>query len=358
MISTEDNSLRRPALVLTIVILLGTAFLPEISVGQEAAQESTAKDRYEKALERTRDLAKVCRNISVRFFDSSLAESHQWKEKWPQASKDLADQRYVLEKAAIDWFMECQNPPLPLIELVSGASNELYEAGNMELSFQILKKVNQFNPPENIIFDRRLALAGIKANHFEYALEFIQNPKAKEAVEKLEKQMDKNMFIVCPLLAKNWEQELEIRKKEAESDDLPRVRFQLSTGEVVVELFENEAPQTVANFINLVESGFYDDSVCHPVIESIVAQAGLYHRTQHTRLDYVIKNESKLPESRNHFVGSLSMVSATNNTDSATAAFVFTLLPNPDLDWNRTADDDISQTVFGRVVTGMEFIAA
>lgn len=360
MISPVNNSLRR--LAIAIILLMGThltsSSMLENSVGQLATEISPTQERYEKALARGRELAKVCREISIRFFDSSLADSQQWKDKWPEAAQNLADHKLVLEKAAVDWFLECEEPPVPLRRLVSGASNEIFEAGDYELTYQLLKKIKKFYPEDDVMLNRRLALVGIKTNHFEHGMEFMQSPAAKEAIEELEDQVDKNMFMLCPLLSSNWEKESKIRKLEAEADDLPRVKLQFSTGEVIVELFENEAPQTVANFISLVESGFYDDSVCHPVVEKIVAQAGLYNRSNNARLGYVIKNESQLEGSRKHFVGSLSMVSAGGGIDSAASAFAITLLPNPELDWDQTEEDELCQTVFGRVVEGIDHVMA
>lgn len=80
-----------------------------------------------------------------------------------------------------------------------------------------------------------------------------------------------------------WEIEEQRRTAEAKADDLPRVRLVIehrrfardpsgkpltvveSTGreEVLLELFENEAPRTVANFVELVSSGFYDGTKFH-----------------------------------------------------------------------------------------------
>ncbi len=63
-----------------------------------------------------------------------------------------------------------------------------------------------------------------------------------------------------------WEQEQAIRQAESEADDLPRVELILDHGRIVVELFENEAPNTVANFIALVEAGFYEETKFHRVL--------------------------------------------------------------------------------------------
>jgi len=61
----------------------------------------------------------------------------------------------------------------------------------------------------------------------------------------------------------SWRVEQEIRKGEAERDDLPRVRLKTTKGDIVIELFEDDAPNGVANFISLVESGFYEGTRFH-----------------------------------------------------------------------------------------------
>ena len=59
------------------------------------------------------------------------------------------------------------------------------------------------------------------------------------------------------------EAEMALRATEKEVDDLPRVKIETTKGTIVVELFENEAPNTVANFVSLVESHFYDGTPFH-----------------------------------------------------------------------------------------------
>ena len=73
---------------------------------------------------------------------------------------------------------------------------------------------------------------------------------------------------------RNFGRRQEIRGKEAEADDLPRVLFKTTHGDIVIELFENEAPNTVANFISLVENKKYDGTVFHRVIPNLIAQGG------------------------------------------------------------------------------------
>lgn len=64
------------------------------------------------------------------------------------------------------------------------------------------------------------------------------------------------------------------RTADAAADDLPRVKLSTTAGDLVVELFENEAPNTVANFISLVGQGFYNGTPFHRVIGGFMAQGG------------------------------------------------------------------------------------
>ena len=63
-----------------------------------------------------------------------------------------------------------------------------------------------------------------------------------------------------------WAKEKKIRDAEAKADDLPRVLMKTSAGDIEIELFENEAPNTVLNFITLVDKGFYNGLKFHRVL--------------------------------------------------------------------------------------------
>lgn len=69
--------------------------------------------------------------------------------------------------------------------------------------------------------------------------------------------------IVTEDLRETWRAEQETRKAEAARDDLPRVRLKTTKGTIDLELFEDDAPNGVANFVALVESHFYDGTRFH-----------------------------------------------------------------------------------------------
>ena len=148
-------------------------------------------------------------------------------------------------------------------------------------------------------------------------------------------------------LRQDWVKELEIREAEAEADDLPRVKFETNKGDVVIELFENEAPNTTANIISLVEKGFYDGVVFHRVLPGFMAQGGDPTGTGGGGPGYNIPCECYTPEYRRHFRGSLSMAHAGRDTGGSQFFMTF----------HATTHLNAKHTVFGRVVEGMEVLS-
>lgn len=146
---------------------------------------------------------------------------------------------------------------------------------------------------------------------------------------------------------KYWQEEQEIRKKEAEQNDLPRVRLSTSKGDLVVELFENEAPEAVGNFISLVEQKFYDGLVFHRVLSGFMAQGGCPRGDGTGDPGYKIYCECYKDNYRKHFRGTLSMAHAGKDTGGS--QFFLTFVPTPHLNGKHTA--------FGRVIEGMDVLA-
>lgn len=133
----------------------------------------------------------------------------------------------------------------------------------------------------------------------------------------------------------------------------PRVTLVTGMGEMVLELWPEEAPETVAHFLEHVDRGHYTGLIFHRVIPGFVIQTGGYE----PGLEYrepagTVVNES-VGGPRN-LRGTLAMA-RLRDPDSADAQFFVNLQDNPHLD----ADDDRpGYTVFGRVVEGLEVAEA
>ena len=144
-----------------------------------------------------------------------------------------------------------------------------------------------------------------------------------------------------------WAKEEALCAAEDKAKNLPRVKLETSKGDIVVELFENEAPNTVANFISLVEKKFYDGVSFHRVLAGFMAQGGDPKGDGSGGPGYTIPCECYQENHRNHFRGSLSMGN-TGQRDTGGSQFFISFLPTSHLDGKHT--------VFGRVVEGMDVL--
>jgi cyclophilin family peptidyl-prolyl cis-trans isomerase len=124
-------------------------------------------------------------------------------------------------------------------------------------------------------------------------------------------------------------------------------RFETNKGAFDVELFEDKAPSTTRNFVDLVEKGFYDGVIFHRVIEGFMIQGGDPTGTGRGGPGYTIRDEFH-DDLRHDAPGMLSMANAGPNTGGS--QFFVTLAETPWL--------DRKHAVFGRVVGGMDVVKA
>ena len=145
-----------------------------------------------------------------------------------------------------------------------------------------------------------------------------------------------------------YQQELMIRRQEAGNDDLPEVLIQTSEGDIKVQLFENHAPNTVANFIHLIrDQKFYDGKLFHLVKPGEYAVTGSPNGDGMGDAGYRIACECDGDKIRSHFRGTLSMMAPSK--DRGGSQFFITQQPNP-----HTYDG--KYTAFGRVIDGMDVV--
>lgn len=116
-------------------------------------------------------------------------------------------------------------------------------------------------------------------------------------------------------------------------------------GDIEIELFSDDAPNTVANFEKLATSGYYDGLTFHRVIPNFVIQGGCPEGTGRGGPGYTIPCEIN---PRKHGTGALSMAHAGKDTGGS--QFFITHSPQPHLDG--------IHTVFGQVIKGQEVVDA
>lgn len=138
-----------------------------------------------------------------------------------------------------------------------------------------------------------------------------------------------------------------------ENVDRIKAHFKTTLGEFTVELYAKECPETVWNFVNLIEGRqetvkegpFYDGLIFHRVIEGFVIQGGCPEGSGRGGPGYRFNDEC-LPELRHDSAGILSMANAGPGTNGS--QFFITLAPTPHLNGRHT--------VFGKVIEGMDVI--
>lgn len=202
--------------------------------------------------------------------------------------------------------------------------------------------------------DARLLLALVQnaLNQFEDAVASFGAIPADQVGRTFDALLFERVSAAARRCAELWKKELEIREKERAADDLPRVRILTSRGEIVLELFENDAPNTVANFVSLVESRFFDGTLIHRVEPNFVVQGGDPNTRQGDRSTwgtggpgYRIADELQ-GNPRCHFRGTLSM--ANSGPDTNGSQFFLCQTPAEFLNGKHT--------VFGRVLEGMDVV--
>jgi cyclophilin family peptidyl-prolyl cis-trans isomerase len=129
------------------------------------------------------------------------------------------------------------------------------------------------------------------------------------------------------------------------------IRFETTLGGFTVELFEEEAPESAANFLQYAEDGFFDGTVFHRVVPNFVIQGGgLLPDFSQKKTRAPIKNEAK--NGLKNLRGSLSMA-RTSDINSATSQFFVNLVDNGFLD---NSPGNYGYAVFGKVTEGMDTI--
>ncbi len=136
----------------------------------------------------------------------------------------------------------------------------------------------------------------------------------------------------------------------------PRVMLDTSLGRVILALDPDKAPETVKNFLDYVDAGFYDGTIFHRVIPDFMIQGGGFTREMSektTRSPVTNEANSGLKNRR----GSIAMA-RTSDPHSATAQFFINTKNNPFLDHKGKTAQGWGYAVFGKVVEGMDVVDA
>lgn len=133
-----------------------------------------------------------------------------------------------------------------------------------------------------------------------------------------------------------------------------KVKFTTTLGPITIELNADKAPKTVENFVSYVESGHYDGTIFHRVIEDFMIQGG--------GMDKDMKSKSTNPPVKNEANNGLKneygtvAMARTSDPHSASAQFFINTSDNGFLDFTAETQDGWGYCVFGKVIEGIEIV--
>jgi len=141
------------------------------------------------------------------------------------------------------------------------------------------------------------------------------------------------------------------------SSSNPVVTISTNKGDIVVELFAEEAPQSVRNFLHYVNSGYYTDTIFHRVIPDFMIQGGGFTESMQKKAGLADTIENEADNGLKNERGTLAMA-RTQDPHSATSQFFINAKDNDFLDFKAKSRSGWGYAVFGRVIQGMDIVEA
>ncbi|WP_176013296.1 peptidylprolyl isomerase [Victivallis sp. Marseille-Q1083] len=132
------------------------------------------------------------------------------------------------------------------------------------------------------------------------------------------------------------------------------VTIHTNLGDIQLELFEKEAPETVKNFLAYVDAGHYDNTLFHRVIDNFMVQGGGFDADfKQKPTGKPIRNEADNQLSNK--IGTIAMA-RTSEPHSATSQFFINVADNDFLDFKAPTAQHYGYCVFGKVTSGMDVL--
>jgi cyclophilin family peptidyl-prolyl cis-trans isomerase len=359
----------RSILRVALTVLLALVFLAASAVTQESpakkktdgaqpdaktppAERTKARAEFDGVYATWKELLSNLAELQVKYQSASEQDKPAIEKEYERAAArgtELAERLKAATAAAFEADPADREVSQLLMAMTIGA---LHEDNFTEA--ERLAKIGLAHQPNNVQLIMIAVNAAMAQHKFEEVVALVEKAPAGKQLPRRPRML----AAAAPEYVDFWRREQEIRAAEAKADDLPRVKLQTTKGDIVVELFENEAPNTVANFISLVEKKFYDGVLFHRVIgvtrdddggiaPSFMAQSGDPTGTGKGGPRYRFADELDPKTARMHFRGSLSMANSGPNTNGS--QFFLTFGPTPHLNGKHT--------VFGRVLEGLDVLA-
>jgi cyclophilin family peptidyl-prolyl cis-trans isomerase len=306
---------------------------------QATASDGPARNMYIAKMGEWKQMLKDLGKLQSDFNLAKPSEIAAIRKSWVETVAKKETLLPQLRNAAVAAYAESPNTDRQLTRLLVELASRAILLDDYEVAEHISLSMLRSSAEERKLYD----IAGISSfamHNFEDAHQYFQKAEQLGVLS----QMGNNYFSeIKKGYIKYWEQEQVIRAAAVKADDLPLVRLTTSAGVIELELYENEAPETVGNFINLIEQGYYDGLSFHRVLKNFMAQTGCPTGDGTGGPGYNIYCECLRKDFRRFFTGTLGMAHAGPNTGGS--QFFITFRPTGNL--------NAKHTVFGRVTKGL-----
>ena len=315
---------------------------PSPSYGSSDDRPREERRRFDRVYSEWRGLVGELAAVDLQYQSAPEHRRDALRERYDQlVAEGTAAQKEVLQ-AAVVAYAKAPEENIDLATFLTAVVFLLVDREEYEESLRLA----QILLDGEVSSDELYALAGTAAfatGNFELAEKHLRRVEREQTMPGVAAKNLKDIDYYKTA----GEREKKLRSAETSAGDLPRVLLKTTQGEIELDLFENEAPNTVANFVWLVEQGFYDGLTFHRVLPRLMAQAGCPNGDGSGGPGYTIPCECYREDHRLHFRGSLAM--AHSGRDTGGSQFYLTFVPLRRLDGNHT--------VFGRVVRGIDVLA-
>ncbi|MBX9791566.1 MAG: peptidylprolyl isomerase [Pirellulales bacterium] len=343
--------------VFSVLVLVGGIVLCQAVAAEESTSATTstatsdqpssaealaARQEFDKALQPWKRLAGHMQELHVRFLASNPENRkvvrQEYGEVLAESERVLHELMPVLKRAYT------ANPTDPeLMDFMSTIAILNFDGDKFDDALDLAECLIANNFPKPEVYD----LAGLAAHELDRlddAEKYLRIAAEKNALSSYGREL----LAELPNYRAVVEAEMARRAASDEKGDLPRVRLHTTRGDIVLELFEDDAPNTVASFLGLVADGFYDGLNFHRVVSAFGAMSGSPTNDGQGGPGYETLFEGNSAQPLPHLRGTVSMVPLTKRTNGS--QFFITLRPS------RAAGLNGKQTVFARVIEGMDVV--
>ena len=330
--------LARSCLIVAVCFAVGGSFL------QAAPEESAEPSADFVQLHREwKGMIARLKQIQQRYRNDPNADKKALQTEFDAKLEEARAHEPKLALLAEKVYLTAPNKDKDVDEYLFGYLSSLVSSDNFEPAERLVRILIDHDY-QHKLFNYLAGLTFFATNDFDEAQKYLKLAEESDAID----QNGKRQLASVESYKELWAKEQKIRAAEDKADDRPQVKLTTTKGDIVLLLFENEAPQATANFISLVEKKFYYGLKFHRVLPGFMAQAGDPKGDGSGGPGYTIPDEFDREDHRTHFRGSLSMAK-TAEKNSGGSQFFLTFLPTSTLDGKYTA--------FGRILEGADVLA-